>query len=502
MTQLTQFYKVVVTTKNKDEQGKNKEVDITKDIPDGLTYEDEDGTIRSCSFVLNEGYAYQEVLSKGMKISLTCGSLESPKNLLNGRIEKIEPDYDDTGEIKLTIQCKGTEGAKLGKTEKDLIYPSKNHPESWATTPLMYSDIIKNLAKQVGFIVQDENINVAHDIEANFKNTIRQSKCTDWRFIQQLAEKISCTAWIESYGSSDYLFLKDNATLTDKLANVTLFYLARVGGDFVETPYSRKNRIKIQKLNMDFGSKKKGVTKKTDPTTGKDTIEAEGVTDNENERYVLDEEKLRALSPERRRELIELFVSGDITWDGDDGTVAAKDYFKLVVKESESSRTGTANNTEIEIAGQQLDKNGVNTVDGTTETTGKVSYKTVINQDKLDKLSPEERAGILGRIVRKELTAEDRELYTVVTTAEKKEEDKTTDTKDTDIAKTTGKKKKTTKRDAGFKIEATIWGTYLFQTRLSYVLEGLGKYSGKYYLYRVKHKFGNNGWLTTLIFTK
>lgn len=519
MAQISQYFKVMVSSPK--EAKKQVSMDLTDYIEAGLKITDEDGLIKECSFDLKDGFLMMDVLSIGMKVDIVGGDLSSNENLFSGFIKSIEPDFMSNGDVELKIVCYSDEGNKLGVAVKDLVYPSTNHPETWATKELMYSDIITNLAKSSGIVVRSSNIKVLKDIKASLKTSVRQKNMTDWAFMQMLSRKINCTMWTTEGDGQTFLHLIDDRSVVNKIGNYTFFFLARKNSkEFMEFEIVSDKQIQVisAKIKLDTQNNKGSFKQTTDPNTGETKVTTDRPILNENgedtgeiEKWVLDEAKVRGLSFEARNELIELFMSGKITWEGGNGSVSAKNYFKKVVIDS-SSREGISNNTEVEVAGSDLNKDGITSKNPTGENTGSKSYKTVIDEAKLKKLSAEKRSAIMGRIVRGEITDADKEYYKVVDTTPKDDKDdadkssgKTQDTQSS-VDKSKSKKVEANtekqKRDAGFNITCRVYGNLNIKPRKSYIIEGLGKYSGSYYLYKIVHEFGTSGYVMELIFTK
>lgn len=505
MQEITQFFQVTSTLKT-------GVIDITKDIMEGLKLEDEDGLIKKLNFDMVEGFTNMDKLARGQVIDMWGGDLNHKIHLFNGKITEIQPDFADTGEVYLGVVCQSGEGGSLARVGRDLVYPSKNHPESWGRSETTYSQIIMHLARKAGFGVINKNIAVIRDIPATFKNPVRQSNKTDWTFMQELASDIRCTLWTKKVNGKDQIFLKDNSHLVNTISDKTFYYLARTHrSDFINMAYGNPKMIKMESVTINLESNKSIIKQSINPETGKTEITAKTGSEEEGqpvERWILDEVKVRALPSEIRRDLINSFIEGKVEWEASEpGMVSAKPYFKLVT-EDESSRVGKNNNIEVEVSDDnpEVSANGITTTNGTKEQTGSRTYKTVIDVAKVRGLSSEQRSAVMGRIARGQMTEEDRKYYTVVDTTPKPEKEepikKTKETPKEDEKKKKKDKKERDKRDAGFKIEALIYGRPDIATKTSHVLEGLGKYSNTYYLYRTIHTWGNKGWEITVTFVK
>jgi len=523
MVELSQYFKIIASSPKKAK--KQVSYDLTSHIEEGVSMTEEDGLIKECSFDLMDGYLYMDILYIGYVINLFGGTLDKNDFIFNGYIKSMDINFSQSGDVILKVNCYSAEGQSLGVGIGSEVYPNKKDKRSWNNKELMYSDIICNLAKEADFRVDAENINVKHDLKASFnKGSVSQNNITDWAFIQKLAEKIKCTVWTEERNGTSYLYLEDNTSLVNTVSRTTLFYPTKISKtEFSESSYNNENKIQLLevKINLDtknssgqFKQMKAKNSKGEDITqtyTDKPKLDDDGKDTGITERWVLDEGKLKGLSDEKRQELMELFMSGKIDWEGGDGKTAAKDYF-ILYRSDISSREGVPNNIEVTNIKD----------DGTKEkeNTGSKSFKTVIDSGKLKELSSEKRSAIMGRIIRGEMTDEDKQYYKTVDTTPKEDKDDAKN-KNTGGSQNTqagvdksGKKPRKDsiktddntekqKRDDGFNITCKCYGDDRLKARRSYLIEGIGKYSGIYYLYKIKRSWGKSGYMMDeLVFTK
>ena len=512
--QITQFYKVIISSPPKATS--KVSVDVTSAIQTSVTIHNEDGLVKECTFNITDGYLWMDILSVGMIVDVTGGTLEYNNLRFSGYIKQLKPKMDIAGDVLLEVCCYSQEAGLLGVTLRDLHYPSKNSPFSWANTnAITYSQIIINLAKEAGSKIKvlSQNIQVKKDKTAAHTGGVKQNKLTDWAFMQFLAEKINCTVWTEEKGGISYLHLVDNSLLVNNLADVTFFYLARSSrSDFIPFTQTSEKQIRLLEVEIDLDSKTgKAVYKQSTNPDGTTKTVAEVTKDNGSvERWVLNEDKVNHLPEEERTNLINLFMAGKITWEGDkgQGIVSAQEYFTKITLES-SSREAVSNNVQVVNSAGNLNPDGLSTQNSTTQNTGSTSKATVIDSDKLAKVSPEDRAAIMARIARGEMTEQDKSYYTVVDTtpSASAEESKKPGAENTKagVDKKKGKvqgDRDNGKRDSGFKITAKVYGDLRIVPKISYVIEGIGKYSTSYYMYRVNEEWGNDGFMMHLTFTK
>lgn len=503
----SQYFKLLVSApliKDKKPTGKDVEYDLTPYIDEGVNYLDEDGLLQEVQFDLSEGELWVDILSPGMKIDFFGGYLDDYEYLFTGYIDRIEPEFTEDGFVQLKVVASSKVGKKLALNLRDLVYPSPNHPREWAKKELLCSDIIINLAKEEGFEIG--RVEVKKDIKYTNKKPIRQNKRSDWDFMQFLSEKIGAVLWYEKKNTGDYIYLVDEEVLVSEVVDITFYYPLRTKtGSFTPPTSPQAIEMLSAKLNIDPKAGKKGkMTVSTDPKTGQATVETEQFTGGQWKDYRLDEEKVKALPAEERNKLINLFLSGQLAWEGNpsEGIVGVSNFFKEFKPEEKGSRDGVPSSITVNKTSGDTSASGVggNTSNATTEET---QYKTTLNKDAIAKLSPEERAGVQGRIIRGELTEDDKKLYTVETSIKKTEP--TQGSKPALVTENPAQQdgdKKAKRKDRGFKIDVDIPGDLRIKTKKSYLLEGLGKYSRMYYCYKLEHKWGKDGFMTKITFTK
>lgn len=496
---LTQYFNVRLSSPRLRPDEKVTAVDITPAITTGLTLMDEDGKIQELSFEMSEGYLWLDIIAPGMIVDLIGGTLDRAEFLFTGFVKRIEPDFGDDGDVRIKVVVASNESKKLSTGLRDLVYPSKNHPLTWGRSEVLASEIILRLAEEAGY--KRGNVQVRKDLTYTLKSPVAQNKKSDWVFMNMLADKIGCVLWSEIIDGDEYVNLVDEEIQVNTLAGITFFYASRQIKDGSLNYVTSPNAIQMEsvRVTLDTTAGKKGqMTTQMNPKTGQEEVVTEQLNQKgEWQKWVLDEGKLQKLSADERQELINLFMSGQLSWeDSSSGVVGVKQFFKLAANEQSSREPISSVERATPTGGGQ---DGLAT--GANTTTDNKRYATKVDESKLKNISPEQRSQIMGRIARGEMTEEDKQFYTV---EEIKQPDKVVTT-DTPPSQNTGKATQAQpkrKRDAGFKIEITCTGDLRIKCRRSYILEGLSKYSGKYYLYRRYLIFGEGGFKMNLVFTK
>lgn len=497
---LSQYFKVYLSSPKINEGEKVTQRDITGSISEGLNLMDEDGKIKELTFTLTEGYLWLEIISAGMVIELIGGDLTTQEFLFSGFVKRLEPDFGDDGDVKLKVIASSTESNKLSVTLRNLIYPSKNHPLTWARNEVLASEIILRLAEAAGY--RRGKVQIRKDVTYTYKSPVAQATKTDWVFMTMLADKIDCVLWTEIIDGDEYINLVDQELQVSTIAGVTFFYPSRYLKDGAITYINSSNSIQMDsvRISLDTTDGKKGaMTTQVNPKTGETEVVTEQLNQKTGEwqKWQLNEEALQKLSYDERQRLIDLFMSGQLSWeDGADGVTGVKKFFKLKADEK-SSREPVSSVEHATATGGGTD--GLAT--GSTTTTSNKRYVTKVDENKLKSISPQQRSEIMGRIARNEMTDADRQYYQI---EEIKQPDKvsTSDSTPPPKGNQNSQAQNKRKRDAGFKIEVTCNGDLRIVTRKSYILEGLSKYSGKYYLYRRFLIFGEGGFKMNLVFTK
>lgn len=495
---LNQYFKVMVSSPKLQKGEKVIQHDLTPSVFTGLSVMDEDGKIQEAKFDLSDGYIWLDVLAAGMNVDITAGNLNTQEVIFSGFIQSLEPEFGDDGDLSIQVVCSSSVAKKLSNSLKNLVYPSSNHPETWGRREILASEVIFKLAEKAGYT--RGTTRVKRDVLFTQKKPVSQNKKSDWAFINTLAERIHCVVWVDAVDGIERIHLVDEEEQVNTIAATTFFYASRKngGGDILYIDSGRAIQMDSVRVNLDTSKGKKGaITSQVNPKTGKDELVTEQLNKNgEWQKWVLDEDKLQKLSPEERQNLIDLFSSGQLAWeDGSGGVVGVRQFFKERVNE-ESSREPISSVETTEKAG--AGSNGLGTPGSPVAVDKK--FVTKVDENKLRDISPEERSQVMGRIARGEMTDGDKAFYQVEEIKQPSTVEETAQKPlATDNAAKAGPARK---RDAGFNINVTCAGDLRILCRKSYILEGLSKYSGKYYLYRRHLLFGEKGFRMTLVFTK
>lgn len=511
------FYKVTVTgditntkvvkvgdatiTKQEKTDRKLEPVDITEDINSEVVFTEEDGKIRSVSFSINNGFKWLDVLSIGMVVELIGGTLERSESLFYGNISTIQPSFTESGAVDLHIACLGKEWKASALEQSDLVFPSNNCPYEWGKVKeLTGKELLTNLAKECGFKIG--GVNIRKEVKYTLKSPFRQNKITKWRAISMLCSKLSTIFWVVPKDSELEFYCEDESTLVNTVGNITFFFPLRNGDDFIVKQTSDKQiQFDSVEVNLDTNSAgaNNGFDLKTDPETGEGVLGKDEKDPKTGEwaSYVLDEKKLEDLSNEEQNALLSLIYHGQAGW------AEVKQYFKKVEINEVSSREPLSEKTNVVDLIGDPKKDGVSTTQTTQHTSAPNntpdSRRWKINLKKIEALPDLRKNEILGKYIRNEFTGDEAiQFFDPINVQEKKE-----DTGHEDSGKNSVNSNENAKRkDAGFNITAVCDGSLDVKTKLSYLIEGLGKYSGVYYLYEKKYIFGSRGFKMRLTFTK
>lgn len=520
----TQAYRIMIGGVVKDAKGKPTGKRIAEDVTDyvsgEVTLTDEDGSIKTLSFALEDVYTKDfflgDALSIGQEVTFYGGTLEYMPLLFSGEIKELGMSFPDDGACIIGISALSKEWKHASQKLKDLWYPSKNSPYSWAkNSPLKASDIIKNIVDELNngeekdgksitptVSIKLGKIDIKHDVTYTFAKPVRQSKTTDYRFLQDLGKKISCVVWFSMTENNLLLNCVDEKSLVDTLANYVFFYPRRKGSDFTITEVN-DNMIQLSSVavNIDTGKGTgKNVSSTTDPETGEEKMVVQGENEDgtpSDSMYELDEAKLAAESEETRDRLMNMYTSGELGWD------EVKKYFREVRPEGTASRAAVAASVKIQKLGDKTSADGMTTTDATTAAEEPLEKSYALNSEALGKLGAEEQSALMGRAAMGILSDAEYAQFFTESTVKKEDEtitpEKNVGNKDDESTSSGGGKKK--RRDEGFNITGTCNGNPYLKTKLSYVIQGLGRYSGKYYLYKLEHSWGSD-YLTKITLTR
>jgi hypothetical protein len=506
MADRTQFYQVTVYGFEKDSTstptGKTNAKDITADIVDDVTYTDEDEKIRTLEFSLQKGYIWMDVLSIGMRVDFVGGTLEKSELIITCYIKLIQPVFQDNGDIKLMIECAGEEWKGAAINVNDRIYPSDNCPFAWGrANSLKGSEILQNLAKECGFAYTG---NVKYDPVYTRTKPKKQHKMSDFRFINHLTKELRCVFWFGLVNGVNTMFVEDETRVVNKVSDHTFFFPVRVGNEFKIKPTSEK-QIQFLHLDLELDTNKAvgDLSEVTDPKTGQPVLGKEDFDGQDWKLWVIDEAKIRALPPAEQDLVFNLTGSGNATWED------VKQFFIPYKITDKSSREPIAPKIEVVNLTGSPTKDGLQSTSTTQSTISDSPANSndptnnqanwTFSEKKLKGQPAEKINEYAAKFVRGECTPFELETYFDYKPPNS-EKDVTMQPNESVGDSDSGKRKK--KRDAGFHITGECYGNLAIQTRLSYYLEGMGKYSTKYYLFRKKFIWGKKGFMMKLTFTK
>jgi hypothetical protein len=476
----SQYYKISITDK-----------DVTQDVIGNISLEELDSVYTALTFSLKNGYVWLGSLGIGNVVLFEGGNTEDGVlKKFRGYIQQLKPKFNSDGRVSVGVTCLPLLKPKGTEKPKNVVYPMKNHYREWARKKsLRYSEIVENLAKDIGYNNVVMSVGNKKDRTATYISAVAQSQRTDWSFMNYLAKKIDCVIWEEQTADGVVFYCKDESEIVEKIADITFFFPSIKGGKYSIEKVNPDKQIRLKTVAINLDSRKakanKKITTKTDPKTGKSVLGVDELDPKTGKwtTYFLDEDSLRREPQEKRDEIQKLIE--DNKFKLDDWTVLKK-YFKDAATEHNSSRE-----PEQDIV-QFSDKKG-----NKVKKEHKKSYS--LNAEALRKESPEKKAELLGKSARGELSDEDFKKYFKEVDKGSVEEAGNNKAKKPSV---TGSNKKKKRRDAGFNIKVTCNGDSRITAKKSYVLEGLSKYSNKYYLYRIINTWGNRGYEMNLTFTK
>lgn len=499
---LTQYYSIIASGDASSSGSDKTKQDLTSIIQGEVVLERKDEGMDSLTFSIKDGYNFMNTLNIGMDIRLNGGTLEYSEDVFTGSISIIAPQFSDEGVITLDITCYSKEWKTSGLKPKLRYYPSPNSELDWAKgSEILASDIIQNLCKDLGY--KQGRLSVKKSLKYTLKSQKAQKNRTDYAFMQALATELDCTLWFNHSNGDIFYNLVATTELLASIANISFYYPVRVGDKFLIKDVT-PSMIKLSDVDMTLDTADmnggKSLNVQTNPTTG----EAEIVTEQYNEElkswqlWVLDEEKLLGESDTTKEQLITMYEESKMTWED------ISQYFTLTKDYSDNPSKSPIGETLtiVKLDGDPAKGDGARTTEETRVVNGKtqklvrtMNTKAILNE------SPERKAELLAKGGSGELTDEEYEKY-FPGKWEDVDEASTTDgalepeQKDEEVTDTTKKK------EDGFSIEATCRGNLQIQTRLSYIIQGLGRYSGRYYLASLRHVWGSDGFKTKLTFTK
>lgn len=472
-------------------------LDVTDDVNSDIIKTEEDSKHVSCEFTLKNGFPWFNLLIPGLTVLVYASDTTNDESgeylFFSGATGELEADFRESGDIHLHVKSYSRDYLTLAKERKKLIYPStdnKGFEKPMTATQLVTKIIRQYPSLEAGIILIEDNPSYTD------KTPISQDDVTDWAFLNDLADELGCVLFTETpEDKKTQVNFVSETSLTQSMANISLFHPARLENTF-DVPPQGPNMLQIHELSIKLPGKtmfgKGGVTTGTDPETGETTLYKEDVReDGEPGYWILKESKLADESEKTRDRLMKQYESGNLGWED------VEDYFEFVTREEMNSRMSLLTEGATQMVVRDAE-------------TGEATYYE-LDESVLASLSPEEKDDLMSRTNpfnddASGLTDEEFEKLYYEVEPPKEDETPPPVTPPPEMTKPEGSgktKKPKRKRDQkGFQIEATAYGDRRVITRYNYNIYGLGRYTGKYYLYKKVSRYGSEGHMMKLYFTK
>lgn len=494
-------------TSPEKKSGEKALMEITPYLIGDVVVTDQTAKLQELSFTIGDSSAWSSVITYGAEINFIGGTSENMKHLFKGNVSQIKPSYDEqSGRINLSVTAyqKGWKEASL--TQKDLFYPSENHPLAWAQKKKLYvAEMLENIAKDSGLSIG--RLELDKDLAYTYEQPIRQDNETDWAFINKLARKIEAAVWLDMDAQDVKLYCVSRTVLLNEQGVKGFFLPSRLGPQFViDKPDRDLVKLHNAKVSLDpLSSRDKAkIDTHVDPETGETVVTREELDPETMEwrRWVLDRAKLAALSTDEKFNMVNQYMAGNLGWE------QVKKFFVRVSYKELSSREPQLEDKKTSIAGEGPSADGKG---GSTETAKQLESaknwsEYEFDYNELGKItSTQEKLKLIKLYHDGKLTWENSGQYSAkkyfkrVKKTEEEEVDNGIKAADTTSM---GPAKKSKKKIIGFNIQASCYGDLDIMPRKTYPVIGLDNYNGEYYLEEVTYKFGPRGFLMDLMFVR
>jgi hypothetical protein len=306
-------------------------VDVTEDVSGDISFESSPDVVSSLNFMLSGGsylskgypskFSSKNIVKLQDSVIFEGGSGFNGTNyapIFRGFVKYVRPRYDDSGSVKVSVEC--VDYSYMSALSRNyFVYPSSNSKRSWAnSSSLLLSDVVRNLAKDMNIPIattsEGEDIRLLVDSKFSLTAPLTQKNESDWQVLRKLAKFNNCSVWVDSDGNNSFLHFVDKSFLRDSKngSEISFLYPAREDKGFLIKDLSENQHI-ISNVTVDhdFANMSEVSRKVTifDYKKGEEvTVFEAKITENGKEisRYYtfeIDEEKVRSLSQEKRREL-------------------------------------------------------------------------------------------------------------------------------------------------------------------------------------------------------
>lgn len=337
----------------------DKFLDIERCVAYPVTYEEQASLLSTLQFTVDK---YADVLlyyfQIGQLVQLFGGyyteNQNSLKHVFSGTVTRIRTRFEETGQISFTVECMNYGYVKMGKDDKNFVYPDANSSRKFAqNSSLSVIDIIKGIAKENNLNTKLITLSTeAKKINFDKVNIQYQKDMTDWQYINKLADNYGCTAWISTENGEDFLNFAPIKKASETVSHINfLFPLYGRIKDINDTEiqraddptYDRPRILRDVSVDEDI-SQASAVTRSSmyyDKVTGEYKESISQITKDDSGKrkivfYEFDEEKVARLDredPDMAKKIRDGSPTG-MEW-GDPNNPTPEDlcyYFKVKVK--------------------------------------------------------------------------------------------------------------------------------------------------------------------------
>lgn len=296
--------------------------DVTRDVEPGTTYDERADQVTTLTVTLKRGAYYLEVVKPGQQISMIGGTMGSPEDvrlIFTGVVKKLKGNFQDDGQVFLTIEAYDTIWGNATTNKRHNVYPQKSSPRAWADKSVIKaSDIIKNITQEMNAELELQLPNGA-DIEYGLKRPLPQVNMSDWALLRMLAKRLGCFVWTDLQGDKLIVRFIDSTKVANYSAKTSFLYPLRDESEFVIGAL-KPNQMILRSVSVDedvqAADANVRIVTKFDDASSQEISLISRQEERDGKRYIyyyqLDTEKVAALERTNPKEATRLISMGGL----------------------------------------------------------------------------------------------------------------------------------------------------------------------------------------------
>lgn len=328
-------------------------IDIEQCVAYPVIYEEQASLLNTLTFTVDKYadillyyfYIGQKIIFYGGYYSDSEGSM---RHVFSGTVTRIKTKFSDNGKVSFSVECMNYGFVRLGKEQKNFVYPDEDSSRKFAATEGMtLTELITGIAKENNYDIGEIDLSdEAKEYRLTTDNIRYQKNESDWKFLTRLANDFGCCVWVTSENGSERLNFMSNSKAFSRQEQISfLFPLYGVVTDirdsemqkFPNGTYNRPRILREVTVDEDV-SLAYSVTRSAvyfDKETGDYKEAVAKIVDNDGKRYIefytLDEARVQYVDQHMPdiAEFIRNNSPASLPWGTPDNPRCASYYYKV-----------------------------------------------------------------------------------------------------------------------------------------------------------------------------